>query len=102
MIGNGVPVINLDFERVYDGRTSESVMYPKAIDIEREYLYWTNFNTTGIHGAVHKAFTEPFVRAEPFQSYEVYEDKSAVTITTNDHYLFFVGQRYHFRDEQLE
>ena len=43
------------------------------------------------HGAIHKAFTEPFVNATPFQSYEDYDVARARSIETNNHYLFFTG-----------
>ena len=43
------------------------------VHIEDDYLYWTNQEPMEKHGAIHKAFTEPFVRAAPFQTYEDYD-----------------------------
>ena len=65
------------------------------ISIEREYLYWTQSGHGGHearHGSIHKAFTEPFVSATPFQTYEDYQIKAAQGVTTNNHYLFFTGR----------
>lgn len=62
------------------------------IDIEHEYLYWANDSHSDGHGGVHKAFTEPFIKAEPFQTYEIKDVKKASQITTNENFLFFIGE----------
>lgn len=51
---------------VYSGDFSKTVKSVADIAIEHEYLYWTNDSHSDGHGGVHKAFTEPFVRPEPF------------------------------------
>ena len=51
---------------MYDQRTTSTVLGLTDISIEKEYLYWTNEEPLPEHGSVHKAFTEPFVRAAPF------------------------------------
>ena len=62
------------------------------INIEEEYLYWANDSHSDGHGGVHKAFTEPFIKPEPFQTYEIKDIKKATAVTTNENYLFFIGQ----------
>lgn len=62
---------------LYDTATTESASNIEDISIEREYLYWTNSANNGRHGSIHKAFTEPFGRAVPFQTYDNYEILSA-------------------------
>ena len=78
---------------LYDGRETSSAKTVQGIASEQEYLYWTNDSHLDGHGGVHKAFTEPFVRAEPFQTYEIQDVDKAADITTNANYLFFVGQQ---------
>ena len=56
---------------LYEGASSHSARQVKDIAIEHEYLYWTNDSHNDGHGGVHKAFTEPFILAEPFQTYEI-------------------------------
>ena len=62
---------------LYDRGTTDSATNIEDISIEREYLYWTNSANSGRHGSIHKAFTEPFGRAVPFQTYDNYEVMSA-------------------------
>ena len=76
---------------MYSAKSTSTANNLEDISIEREYLYWTNSAHTGKHGSVHKAFTEPFRRQVPFQTYEDYTVERAQSITTNNHYLFFTG-----------
>ena len=82
-------------DTLYTSVTTETTYDVEAISIEREYLYWTQSGQPvhdRRHGSIHKAFTEPFVNATPFQTYEDYSIKAAQGITTNNHYLFFTGR----------
>ena len=61
-------------QNLYNGRAEPTVQYVKALEVEREYLYWTNHKVDANvknSGAIHKAFTEPFIVAAPFRTYEV-------------------------------
>lgn len=78
-------------ESVYQGNLSRTVKNVADIEIEQEYLYWTNDSHSDGRGGVHKAFTEPFLRPEPFQTYEITDITKAQVITTNEHFLFFTG-----------
>ena len=83
-----------DMVRVlYDGSQSHSASSVKDIAIEHEFLYWTNESRADGHGGVHKAFTEPFIKAEPFQTYEIKDIDSAEDVTTNENFLFFTGEQ---------
>lgn len=79
---------------LYSRATTETANNLEDISIENEYLYWTNSASGGRHGSIHKAFTEPFVRAVPFQTYEDYDVRAAQSIATNNHFLFFTGLEY--------
>ena len=50
----------------YDALESKTVKNVSDVAIEHEYLYWTNNSHMDGHGGVHKAFTEPFIKAQPF------------------------------------
>ena len=50
----------------YDTVESKTVTNVQDVAIEQEYLYWTNDSHLDGHGGVHKAFTEPFIKAAPF------------------------------------
>ena len=84
--------VELISETVYEGESSRSAVNMQDITIEHEYLYWTNDSHSDGHGGVHKAFTEPFIKKEPFQTYEIKDVSKATTVTTNENYLFFTGQ----------
>ena len=58
---------------LYDVASTPSAANLEDIEIEREYLYWTNSASNERHGSIHKAFTEPFGRAVPFQTYDDYQ-----------------------------
>lgn len=79
-----------EYEIKYDSAFTETVQNVVALDIEREYLYWTNTNAYST-GAIHKAFTEPFLVNVPFQSYVNEEVNSATNIESNEHFLFYTG-----------
>ena len=76
---------------IYSAAESKTTKNVQDIDIEHEYLYWTNDSHLDGHGGVHKAFTEPFIKAEPFQTYEIKDVVKASVVTTNENYLFFIG-----------
>ncbi len=78
-------------DTVYDGNTSKAAKELQDITIEQEYLYWTADSHMNGHGGLHKAFTEPFIKAEPFQTYEIKDIVRASSVTTNENYLFFTG-----------
>ena len=83
-----------DMVRVlYDGSQSKAALSIKDIAIEHEFLYWTNDSHSDGHGGVHKAFTEPFIKAEPFQTYEIQDIDKAEDVTTNENFLFFTGEQ---------
>ena len=84
--------VDLVSDPLYEGEFSRAAINMASISIEHEYLYWTNDSHMDGHGGVHKAFTEPFIRNEPFQTYEIKDVSKASTITTNENYLFFTGQ----------
>jgi len=65
--------------------------YPEALTIEREYVYWTNVGEGKQHGLIHKAFTEPYVRNLPIQSYTIHDLEESYAIAANRHYIFFSG-----------
>lgn len=79
------------FSVKYSSNTHDSVKNVQAIEIEREYLYWSNSEPVGEHGALHKGFTEPFIAAAPFQSYETTFIKNVVSMDSNLHFLFYTG-----------
>ena len=58
--------VDLTSESLYEGEFSRSAVNMQDISIEHEYLYWTNDSHSDGHGGVHKAFTEPFIKNEPF------------------------------------
>lgn len=69
-------------------------MNVQALHIEKEFLYWTNGATKDMtHGTVHKAFTEPFIEALPIQSYFTQSLNNTLSITTNEYYVFFTGEK---------
>ena len=72
---------------------SKTVTNVSDVAIEKEYLYWTNDSHLDGHGGVHKAFTGPFIRAAPFQTYEVAGVTSASAIAVNENYLFYAGRK---------
>ena len=76
---------------VYSGAKSKAANSVRDIDIEHEYLYWVNDSHSDGHGGVHKAFTEPFIKPEPFQTYEIKGIRKASSVTTNENFLFFIG-----------
>lgn len=78
---------------LYSGDESKAAASVQDIDIEHEYLYWASDSSLfgNGHGGVHKAFTEPFIKAEPFQTYEIEDVAKASAITTNENFLFFTG-----------
>ena len=79
------------YKTIYQGKDSRAAQNVQDINIEEEYLYWANDSHSDGHGGVHKAFTEPFIKAEPFQTYEIKDVKKATAVTTNENYLFFIG-----------
>ena len=83
--------VDLISKNLYEGEFSRAAINMQAISIEHEYLYWTNDSHLDGHGGVHKAFTEPFIRNEPFQTYEIKDVNKATTVATNENYLFFTG-----------
>ena len=83
--------VDLISDALYEGEFSRAAINMQSISIEHEYLYWTNDSHLDGHGGVHKAFTEPFIRNEPFQTYEIKDVSKATTIATNENYLFFTG-----------
>lgn len=83
--------VDLVSDTLYEGEFSRSAVNMQSISIEQEYLYWSNDSHEDGHGGVHKAFTEPFIRKEPFQTYEIKDVTRASTIATNENYLFFTG-----------
>ena len=38
------------------------------------------------------AFTEPFVKAVPFQTYQVEDLEKVTSISTNKNFVFFIGE----------
>lgn len=77
---------------IYQGEDSKAARNVQDIAIEQEYLYWANDSQQDGHGGIHKAFTEPFIKPEPFQTYEIKDVNTASSITTNENYLFFIGK----------
>ena len=63
--------VDLVSDPLYEGEFSRAAINMQSLSIEHEYLYWTNDSHDDGHGGVHKAFTEPFIRNEPFQTYEI-------------------------------
>jgi hypothetical protein len=64
-MGHSEKVDSASVETVYSAYVAREAQNPLALYIENEYLYWTNKVGTK-EGAVHKAFTEPFIKAIPF------------------------------------
>ena len=52
--------------KLYSAAESTAVRNVSDLDIESEYLYWANDSHEDGHGGVHKAFTQPFIKKEPF------------------------------------
>lgn len=67
---------------------------PLSLHIEDEFLYWTNgAGFASDHGgSIHKAFTEPFIKPVPFQTYEFLNTTFVRDIASNKHLIFFTGQ----------
>ena len=61
--------------------------------MEREYLYWTNSAfqqySEEMPNAISKAFTIPFVKHVPLQTFFVNIPSGAQLITINSAFLFF-------------
>ena len=66
------PVIHL-----YTAVTTSTTHNLEDLTIEKEFLYWTNSAKFQRFGTVHKAFTEPFGRAVPLQTFEEYDIERA-------------------------
>ena len=98
LLTNKYPV-DLVSPTLYSGDMSRSAVNMQDISIEEEYLYWTNDSHSNGHGGVHKAFTEPFIKNEPFQTYEIKDVTKATVVATNEHYLFFTGKSSKRRDQ---
>ena len=54
-------------------------------------MYWTNAANGSTYGAIHKAFTEPFVRDLPIYSYSMYDLEESYAVAATNWYLFFTG-----------
>lgn len=66
----------------------------QSIYIEDEFLFWTNSHLGNLtHGSVHKAFTEPFIEAVPLQSFYLESVENAMSVATNEFYVFFTGMQ---------
>ena len=70
-----MPVITIDVTCVtlYSNDSTSYIYSLNGITLEREYLYWTN-NAKGTqqYAAIAKAFAEPFYRAVPLQTFNIY------------------------------
>ena len=86
---------------LYTSQTTVTADNLEDLTIEKEYLYWTNSSSNSKFGTVHKAFTEPFGRAVPLQTFERYDIGKAQSIATNSKYLFFTGYRSDSTDMEL-
>lgn len=76
---------------VYLRNETSSVHNPEGLAIEREYLYWTNVGDGVKYGAIHKGFTDPFIKAAPLQTYQVDDLDVSFSIAANGQYLIFSG-----------
>jgi len=84
--------INLTCTEVYSSNTTSYVSNIGAITIEREYLYWTNTDQQSDsfnQSSVCKAFTTPFIKQVPFQTFQVLSDTGASQLVANSAFLFF-------------
>ena len=99
--GSESHVSHVPFHPLYSTETTVTTRNLEDLTIEKEYLYWTNSATSGQKGSLHKAFTEPFGRAVPLQTFENYEIGKAQSVATNSKYLFFTGYRSESRDMEL-
>jgi len=54
---------------VYGENTTEAMNSPEGLFISGDYLYWTNSENGTNVGAIHKAFTLPFVEAKPISNF---------------------------------
>lgn len=66
-----------------------------GITIEREYLYWTNKYVPIDFPAVSKAFTEPFIKQVPLQTFSVVSPNGTHQIVANSAFLFFTDEYRH-------
>ena len=84
---------NPQFEKLYNSKNARELVNvdPICIEKKQEFLYWGNsLQTDG--GTIHMGFTEPFIKAIPFQTY-VFDDLAYVSsIATNDNFLFFISE----------
>lgn len=76
---------------VYSSNSTSAMFQAEGLTIDREYIYWTNVNGGSEHGAIHKGFTDPFVSAVPFQTYQINDIETSYAIATNDQFLFFTA-----------
>lgn len=86
---------------LYTSHTTVTADNLEDLTIEKEYLYWSNSSSDNRFGTVHKAFTEPFGRGIPLQTFERYDIGKAQSIATNSKYLFFTGYRSDSTDMEL-
>lgn len=83
--------INVTCEDLYTYDSTKYARDIQAITLEREYLYWTNkYTATSDHqSAIAKAFTEPFMKQVPLQTFIVDSADGAQALTANSAFLFF-------------
>ena len=86
---------------LYSTASTTTASNLEDLTIEKEYLFWTNSATSDGSGAVHKAFTEPFGRAVPLQTFADYDILKAQSIATNSRNIFFTGYRADSSDMEL-
>ena len=76
---------------IYTKNETMSLHNPEALTIEREYIYWTNVGQGSEFGAIHKGFTDPFIKNAPLNTYQIYDLDQSFSIAANGDYLFFSG-----------
>lgn len=84
--------INVTCEDLYTPESTKYATNISGITLEREYVYWTNNlneSTADQSSAVVKAFSEPFIKQVPLQTFQVSSQNGAKLIAANSAFLFF-------------
>jgi hypothetical protein len=63
----------------------------RGIALDTDDLYWTNDEEGTRIGALHKAFSEPFVKAVPLFNYQVAGFEGLKCVDAGRYNLYFLG-----------
>lgn len=81
--------INVTCTVIYSSNSTNYIRSLSGLTLEREYLYWTNNGTNT--SSISKAYTQPFVKQVPLQTFAVVSPSGATCISANSAFLFFTS-----------